>query len=625
LSVLARGGYSTVYRARQDSIGREVALKIDTRALESERDRRRFLREAEAAGRMSGHPNVVNVYDAGVTEDNHPYLVMELCTGGSYATRLRQNGPLSPAEVREVGVKIADALQAAHENGILHRDVKPGNILINRYGVPGLADFGLAALPDPGRELSVTIEALTPAYAPPEVFRMETPSPLGDQYALGATMYALLSGRPPRWPETGTPSLATMVMLLDDPVPDIPGIPAGLSNVLRQAMAAYAEDRYASAAEFRDALAALDLSSGSGGPLPPPPVGGPPVSVPYASWGASATPPPQHPVSGAPSSGTPMSGMPMSGMPSSAVPSQSSGPPSSGPPYRGVYGSPVTGPTTGGGSYGGWHQGPPGPPPSSPATVFPSTTFGPSAPQAGFGHPGAPPAPPPAAPQRGPQGGSRRGVALVGVIAAALVVVVGLGVAIAAFVSSSSPGDSDRGPRPPGSSFEPGDGPQSTTQPDGNQQGATPAPSQLPDGLPFNLPSTATKTATSPCEAASAAASLSSIPARCPAKPECWTGRPAAGLLTAQSCTRKHTWETYVIGTLNTKTTSTTRAAVEADPNVQAMCTSGVLGTLLSIAGEDATGWKVAVVVPKAAPDLRPREFSCVAGKTGLTNAVFVK
>ena len=198
LAVIARGGYATVYRARQNSIGREVALKIDTRTLNDERDRRRFLREAEAAGRMSGHPHIVHVYDAGVTADNHPYLVMELCTGGSYSTKLRKEGPRPPAEVRDLGIKIAAALHAAHSAGVLHRDVKPANLLVNRYGVPGLADFGLAAVLDASHDISVTVEALTPAYAPPEVFRLDKPTEAGDIYSLCATLYALLPGRPPR-------------------------------------------------------------------------------------------------------------------------------------------------------------------------------------------------------------------------------------------------------------------------------------------------------------------------------------------------------------------------------------------------------------------------------------------
>jgi serine/threonine protein kinase len=141
LSVLARGGYATVYRAVQESVGRDVAVKVENRRLESERDQRRFLREARAAGRMSGHPNVIDLFDAGVTANGHPFLIMELCEG-TYAERMRTN-PLSAVEARDVGVKIADALADAHALGVLHRDVKPANILHSRFGEPALADFGL--------------------------------------------------------------------------------------------------------------------------------------------------------------------------------------------------------------------------------------------------------------------------------------------------------------------------------------------------------------------------------------------------------------------------------------------------------------------------------------------------
>jgi serine/threonine protein kinase len=259
LRALAYGGYSTVYRAWQSSVGREVALKVDHRTLEDERDRRRFLREAQAAGRMSGHPHIVHVYDAGVTPDNHPYMVMELCTGGSYAAKLKAQERLSPENVREVGVKIADALDAAHRAGILHRDVKPANILINRYGVPGLADFGLATVHEASRDTSVTVESLTPAYAAPEVFRLEHPGRAGDIYSLGATLYALLSGRPPRWPEHGSLSPVQLVELHNQPLPRLPQIPESLFRVLAKAMASEPADRYETAAQFRDALAALDL------------------------------------------------------------------------------------------------------------------------------------------------------------------------------------------------------------------------------------------------------------------------------------------------------------------------------------------------------------------------------
>lgn len=254
LTLIARGGYSSVYRAWQASMSREVALKVDTRTLETERDRRRFLREAQAAGQMSGHPNIVHVYDAGVTKDNHPYLVMELCTGGSYAAKIKAGEKLSPLTVIDVGVAIADALAAAHKAGILHRDVKPANILINRYGVAGLADFGLAAVYDASRDLSVTVESLTPAYAAPEVFRFEPPTRSGDIYSLAATLYALLAGKPPRWPDTGSPSPVQLIAAHREPLPRLSQIPPALFSVLERAMAYEPSARYGSINELRDGL-----------------------------------------------------------------------------------------------------------------------------------------------------------------------------------------------------------------------------------------------------------------------------------------------------------------------------------------------------------------------------------
>jgi serine/threonine protein kinase len=103
-----------------------------------------------------------------VLRDGRPFMVMELCPDGSLNDELRRNGPLAPASVCQIGVNLADALAAAHELGILHRDLKPANILVNRYGVVGIADFGLASIIAAGGEQSVSRDALTPAYAPPE-------------------------------------------------------------------------------------------------------------------------------------------------------------------------------------------------------------------------------------------------------------------------------------------------------------------------------------------------------------------------------------------------------------------------------------------------------------------------
>ncbi|SDY13067.1 Serine/threonine protein kinase [Micromonospora pattaloongensis] len=281
LSVFARGGYATVYRATQGSVGREVAVKIENRTLDSARDQQRFLREARAAGKLSSHPHVVDLFDAGVTADRHPYLIMELCDG-SYADRMRTS-PLGAYEARDVGVKIADALADAHRLGILHRDVKPANILYSGLNRASLADFGLAVLAE-FRDPSVTMDALTPAYAAPEVFRHCEPAPAVDVYALCASLYAVMCGRPPRWRD-GNPSLVMLLELFDEPVPDLPGIPPELTEVLRWGMDNSPAAR-PSAEQLRDVLAAI--------PLAPPP----------RTTTSSTAPIPNAPVSGAAFSGS---------------------------------------------------------------------------------------------------------------------------------------------------------------------------------------------------------------------------------------------------------------------------------------------------------------------------------
>ncbi|PZG22199.1 protein kinase [Micromonospora craterilacus] len=257
LQVFARGGYATVYRATQISVGREVAVKVENRTLASDRDQARFLREARAAGRMSSHPHVVDLFDVGVTIDQHPYLIMELCDG-SYAERMRTS-PLGAAEARDLGVKIADALAHSHGAGVLHRDVKPANILYSHFNSAVLADFGLAVVAEM-RDASVALEVLTPAYAPPEMFSHSPPSPAVDVYALCATLYAVMHGRPPRWQAERNPSLVTVLEMFHQPIPSLPGIPDALVDVLRAGMANDPGDR-PSALELHDLLANLPLDT----------------------------------------------------------------------------------------------------------------------------------------------------------------------------------------------------------------------------------------------------------------------------------------------------------------------------------------------------------------------------
>ncbi|MBG0818881.1 serine/threonine protein kinase [Planomonospora sp. ID82291] len=293
--VLGQGGFGIVYRARQLAVDREVALKVDNRVLVSERDRRRFMREVTSAGALSGHPHVAHVYDAGVLPDGRPYMVLELCPGGSLLDRLRAEGRLAPAEVADIGVRIADALSAAHAVGVLHRDIKPANILVNRYGNVVLSDFGLATMPSAGGEMSVTRESLTPAYAPPEAFELTEPTAAGDVYSLAATLYALLSGRPPRFPESGVANLAVIMALHRQPIPEIPGVPPELTEVLRQAMASDPARRTPSVAALRDALTDLHLARHSAAsrpfspanPPPPGPPSGPAAGLPAGSPSAT--------------------------------------------------------------------------------------------------------------------------------------------------------------------------------------------------------------------------------------------------------------------------------------------------------------------------------------------------
>ena len=225
---IGRGGMGVVYRARQTSLGRTVALKMILRGgLASAADVARFRSEAESAARLS-HPNIVPVYEVG-EHDGQPYFSMQLVEGTTLAQRL-QEGPMSPREAAELLTPICRAIHEAHKNGVLHRDLKPSNILIDETGRAFVTDFGLAKRIQSSEAIdgdSLSLTTLThsgaivgtPSYMAPEQAAGQRGeiSAATDVYSLGALLYAMLTGRAPF--QAATPLDTVLMVLEQDPVP----------------------------------------------------------------------------------------------------------------------------------------------------------------------------------------------------------------------------------------------------------------------------------------------------------------------------------------------------------------------------------------------------------------------
>jgi serine/threonine protein kinase len=261
-ALIDTGGFSRVYRATQHGLDRAVAIKVLNSSFEDERQQRTFERECKVMGQLSTHQNIVTVFESASTADGHPSIVMEL-----YEGTYRADEQLSIAEVVDVGAKVADALQAIHDRGIVHRDIKPHNIFISQHGQPAIGDFGISSIES---ERTVTGGAgFSINYAPPEVFEEGGAGAAGDVYSLGATLYQLASGEVP-FPYSGDPAermRSTVHKIITAPPPSLrrPDAPEELDRLLRRCMAKHPVDRPASAADVALELRRIQANVGSPG------------------------------------------------------------------------------------------------------------------------------------------------------------------------------------------------------------------------------------------------------------------------------------------------------------------------------------------------------------------------
>jgi len=254
-SVAGRGGMGIVYRATQLSLGRPVALKLIAPEHAADANfRERFQRESRMAAAID-HPNVIPVYEAG-EEDGRLYLVMRWVAGTDLHRELRAGGRLHPDRAALIVTQVAGALDAAHTAGLIHRDVKPGNVLLSGDHAY-LADFGLTRLAGSDTQMTTGGHFLgTVDYMAPEQFHPGPNDGRADVYALGCVLFATLTGAPP-FPRETVP--ATMLAHLHDPPPrasDTPGVSRDFDRVLARALAKAPEDRYPSAGDFGRAVLA---------------------------------------------------------------------------------------------------------------------------------------------------------------------------------------------------------------------------------------------------------------------------------------------------------------------------------------------------------------------------------
>jgi serine/threonine protein kinase len=273
---LGAGGMGEVYRARDARVDREVAIKLlpSKYALDAAR-LRRFAHEARAAGRLS-HPNVLTVHDVG-SLTGIPYVVSEVLDGETLRQRLRR-GAISPARSAEYARQTANGLAAAHERGIVHRDIKPEGLFITRDDRVKILDFGFAKLlapgdltfvyPDARSGTSSNVQIGTSAYMSPEQLRGESVDARSDIFNLGAVLHEMLSGRPAF--AGGSVAETSAAILGQDPAPLQPPVPQALSDIVRRCLEKRRESRFQSARDLAFALDLIPPSTPVRAPAPPP-------------------------------------------------------------------------------------------------------------------------------------------------------------------------------------------------------------------------------------------------------------------------------------------------------------------------------------------------------------------
>ena len=256
LEVLGKGGFGIVFRAFDDVLQRVVAVKVLAPAMAATSPaRKRFLREARSSAQVR-HENVVQVY--AVEEQPLPYLVMEFIPGETLQQRLDRTGPLEAPEIVRLGRQIAEGLAAAHATGLIHRDIKPGNVLIE--GGPQrrvkITDFGLARAADDASLTQSGVLAGTPMYMAPEQAKGETLDHRADLFSLGSVLYVMATGRPPFRAATTYAVLKRVVEDAPRPIREvIPEMPQWLCDIIAKLHAKKPEDRFQSAREVADVLA----------------------------------------------------------------------------------------------------------------------------------------------------------------------------------------------------------------------------------------------------------------------------------------------------------------------------------------------------------------------------------